>query len=415
MIGKSMTEIFPNDLAEKYRDSIRLAAETGLDVQRLDGLIRGDGSMGSFIVYRFPITESHPRLIGGIAIDVTEQRRVEKELAISEEKYRRIVDTMHEGIWVLDTSSKIKLVNEQLADMLGYDVDELVGRPSGEFLVDDRSALVLKGKNPKDDNRPHAATLIRKDSTSVQILVSATPIYTDGGQYEGALAIFMDVTERMRTHEQLERLTAKLLSLQDEERRRIARELHDGTAQNLAAIGINLSTLKQLSTSNGRLGKILDQTRELTDTALQEIRTMSYLLHPPMLEEAGLVSALHWFIDGYTDRTGIAVKLNVSDGVGRLASEIETAIYRIVQEGLNNVYRHSGSPVAGISLERKGADVILMIRDEGRGMPNTPRVDSGVGIRGMKERLRLLGGKLDIVSGKGGTTFKSEIPLGGTK
>jgi len=410
MIGKSMFEVFPKNLAQQYYDSIKLASKTGFAVQNLDGLIRGDGTMGSFMAYRFPITDSQPGLIGGFAIDITDQRQAERQLLASEEKYRNIVDTMLEGIWILDAEHRITFVNSQLAEMLGYKLEELIGRPTSDFMVDPADSR--SRKRTRSGSRHFVATLERKDKTLLKALVSARPTFDETGKLNGSLAILMDATDRMRTHEQLEQLTARLLNLQDEERRRIARELHDGTAQNLAAINFNISTLRELSPSNGKVGKIIDEVQELTDTSLQEIRTLSYLLHPPMLEETGLAPALQWFIGGYSERTGIRVELDIHGRIGRLSSEIETALYRIIQEGLTNVYRHSGSTIAHVSLTRKKKDVFLTIRDEGRGMSDEAKVNHGVGISSMKERLRLLGGSLEIDSNGSGTAIKCTVPIG---
>jgi signal transduction histidine kinase len=233
------------------------------------------------------------------------------------------------------------------------------------------------------------------------------------------MALITDITERKKAEGQLQKLTAQMFNLQDEERRRLARELHDETAQNLAALNINLSAIrKMISPEDGAVLYLLEQSELMTKRSLREVRTLSYLLHPPMLDDGGLVSALQWFIDGFSARSGIAVDFIRSDEIGRLSAEIETALYRIVQEGLNNIHRHSGSPAARIELNKMSDKIILRISDEGRGLPDSgtgKTADefhlSGVGITGMRERLRLLSGHLKIDSDEKGTMLTAVVPL----
>ncbi|HEU0253850.1 MAG TPA: sensor histidine kinase, partial [Pyrinomonadaceae bacterium] len=225
--------------------------------------------------------------------------------------------------------------------------------------------------------------------------------------------------ERLQAENELSQLTARLFHLQDEERRRIARELHDGTAQNLFAISIDIDLMrKQSYAENSELKSLLDESALLCDQSLQEIRTLSYVLHPPLLDQVGLVSALKWYVEGFTKRTGINVNLVALDGVGRMRSEIETALFRIVQESLTNIRRHSRSETASIRLRRKPGEIFLEIQDHGQGMKIsddgglTGEIhDLGVGIPGMRQRLRQLGGRLDITTSSAGTTVTAVIPL----
>jgi signal transduction histidine kinase len=212
-------------------------------------------------------------------------------------------------------------------------------------------------------------------------------------------------------------LTERLFNLQDEERRRIARELHDGTAQNLFAISVNLARLEQLTDDNADAQQLIGECQALGDQSLQEIRTLSYLLHPPLLDQAGLVSALQWYVEGFTKRSGIYVDL-YAPPIGRLPAEIEMALFRVVQEALTNVRRHSASETANIRLERKPEEVVLVIKDRGQGLSVAKNTDDsdglisiGVGIPGMRQRLRQLGGKLEIASNHNGTTISATIPL----
>jgi signal transduction histidine kinase len=214
-------------------------------------------------------------------------------------------------------------------------------------------------------------------------------------------------------------LTGRLINLQDEERRRIARELHDGTAQNIAAIALNLDHLKNVSVNpSAQMMELLGDSRQLAAQSLTELRTLSYLLHPPLLDHAGLARAVQSFVRGFSERTGIHVNTVGVQEVGRLSPDIETALFRIVQESLTNVHRHSGSDTARIRLEKENAEVKLEISDRGHGMlegaGKTPFGDSaelGVGISGMRQRLSQLGGRLEIRSSDNGTTITVAVPV----
>jgi len=214
----------------------------------------------------------------------------------------------------------------------------------------------------------------------------------------------------------LRELSARLMQLQDDERRRIARELHDSVGQTLAALAMNLSLVKSDLERLTRVTNALTDSENLVRDMSTEVRTISHLLHPPLLDEAGLASALRWYLDGFAQRSKITVDLDLPEDFGRLPRELETAIFRIVQESLTNIHRHSESPVARIRLRQRKNEVLVQVEDKGRGIPlekqelmatsGTP----GVGIRGMRERLRQLGGSLEIESSSDGTLVTGKLP-----
>jgi signal transduction histidine kinase len=227
-----------------------------------------------------------------------------------------------------------------------------------------------------------------------------------------------DITEVKRAQEELARLSSRLIKVQDEERRAIARELHDTTAQNLLAITLNASRLREpLSNAGEPARRILAETLSLAEQCLQEVRTLSYLLHPPLLDDIGLASALRWFAKGFSDRSGIDVEVRaVEDHGAALPREIATTLFRVAQEAVSNVHRHSGSPWARIALHRVEHAIRLDVTDRGRGLPR--QLDSsadsqtvGVGISGMRVRLEQLGGKLEIRSDSSGTRVTATVPL----
>jgi len=200
------------------------------------------------------------------------------------------------------------------------------------------------------------------------------------------------------------------LTLEDDERRRLARELHDTTAQSLAALCMNLSVVREATdTLNPRARAALDESVTLAKESLHEIRTVSYLLHPPGLDELGLASALSGYIGGFIQRSGIRVEVDVPPDLGRLPQAVETTVFRLVQECLTNIHRHSGSSTARVRLVRKPSNLVLEVEDAGRGIRgNAP---SGVGIASMRERVQQLDGWLEIASNPGGTTVRATIPL----
>lgn len=215
----------------------------------------------------------------------------------------------------------------------------------------------------------------------------------------------------------LRELTARLMQLQDDERRRIARELHDSVGQTLAALSMNLTRVGADIERLGQTAKTIADSSVLVQEMNKEVRTISYLLHPPLLDEAGLVSALKWYIDGYSQRSGIEVELEVPEDFGRLPRELETGIFRTVQECLTNIHRHSGSSTARICLTRSGGELRLQVQDHGTGLAakTLEEVESagtpGVGIRGMRERMRQLGGILEINSNGSGMIVEARLPI----
>jgi len=214
----------------------------------------------------------------------------------------------------------------------------------------------------------------------------------------------------------LRALNNRLLRAQDDERRRLARELHDSAGQMLVALSMNLVPLEQsLAKQNPELDKLAVSSIGLVDELSKELRTMSHLLHPPLLDEAGLKSALRWYVEGFAERSGIQVDLQLDSNLPRLPQEVETTIFRIVQESLTNIHRHSGRKKASLRIDHDTKNTRVEIRDEGRGIAqfnsakNMP-TRAGVGIQGMQERVRQLQGKFEIKSGQTGTTVIVVLP-----
>lgn len=218
-------------------------------------------------------------------------------------------------------------------------------------------------------------------------------------------------------NQHLRMVSARLLHLQDEERRRIARELHDSIGQMLAALSMNLAGVRADIDRLTRSSSTVIDSENLVQQMSTEVRTISHLLHPPLLDEAGLPSALRWYCDGFSRRSKIDVDLDCPTDFGRLPRDVETAIFRLVQECLTNIHRHSGSATATIHLQHDGDEVVVSVEDNGEGIP-TEKLDemtlpgtAGVGLTGMRERVRQLGGTLAIESDNNGTKIATRIPV----
>lgn len=242
----------------------------------------------------------------------------------------------------------------------------------------------------------------------------------DNGSVLRLFGTVQDITDYRRAQEELQKLSGRLLQLQDEERSRIARELHDTTGQNLVVLATTLSLLRELMPKSDRkFRRRLSESKTLAEKCIQEIRTLSYVLHPPVLEHSGLQDAILDYVKGFTERSGIEVLLDCSPRLGRFARDVELTVFRLIQESLSNTQRHSGSKHARVSIDRN-SDLTLEISDAGReGSRNgageatlVSQFKPGVGILSMQERVKSIGGRLQVQSTNRGTTVRAVIPLG---
>lgn len=231
------------------------------------------------------------------------------------------------------------------------------------------------------------------------------------------LSIARDITDLKRAEIELQQLSSQLLTLKDDERRRIARELHDTTAQHLFAITINLENLKRMGGGISKAGlELLSECRDLCERSLQEVRTLSYLSHPAQLEGTGLIPALRWYVEGFRKRTGITVDLRVAPDLPKISSEMEVDLFRVVQEGLFNVFRHSGSRTATVFLDAGEDHVSLRVQDCGKGLVDEALRDAegplaGVGLTSIRERLRRWNGQVRIESSGDGALLNVQLPV----
>jgi PAS domain S-box-containing protein len=260
---------------------------------------------------------------------------------------------------------------------------------------------------------------IRKDGKIIDTSLTVSPVRDLSGRVIGASKVARDITDQKRAQEVLmeREISVRLLRLQDEERRRIARELHDGVGQLVVAIAMNASILESEKSALSPLAaKALDDNSKLIQQASKDVRTVSYLLHPPLLDEIGLASALQWYLDGFAERSKMVAKLEVTPEIKRLAPDHELCLFRVAQECLTNIHRHSGSSAVHLKLTQEMGVAKLTVADEGTGInPDIySKVQSGrgvgMGLRGMRERLRSLGGTLEIESSENGTSVVASLP-----
>jgi PAS domain S-box-containing protein len=249
--------------------------------------------------------------------------------------------------------------------------------------------------------------------------VTLTPLADKTGRLVQLAGVVRDITERKQAEDEVRQLSGHLLQSQDEERRRIGRELHDSTAQELVAVALNLDLVQQRSAGRDvTADNLVADSQGIIEQCLRELRTLAYQLHPPVLDEVGLAGAVQEYVAGFTQRSGIKVTLDASPALRRLPAETERALFRVVQESLGNVHRHSGSPTATIRIAREAGTVILEVTDQGCGLrvrDDGTVAKAGVGLAGMRERLRQLGGWFEIESSGRGTTVRAIVPEeGGT-
>src|SRR3984957_12945041 len=313
--------------------------------------------------------------------------------------YSTLVERMQQGAAMLDARGCVVYCNLSLAQLLGVPRENVIGQYLRDFLPpEDHFAcqkLLKENQTLPTEGEMHVRLADGR-------LIPANFSFTVLSRDKSATGVLItDLTAK----KQIMEFAARLQTMQDEERRRLARELHDSVGQTLAALSMNIGIAQAQSHKLDTLGaRAVSENAHLVDQVSREIRTISHLLHPPLLDVAGLASALRWYVDGFSERSHIKVDLETPKEFGRLSDEMEIAVFRIVQECLTNIHRHSGSTTAAIRLRQESDNLIVQVQDRGKGISREKQQEliesggGGVGFAGMRERLRRLGGTLEIQS-----------------
>ncbi len=416
---------------------------------------RKDGTLLALSLTISPVKDASGRTIGAskVARDITQQRHSERALA----ERARLLDLSNDAILVRDAADRITYWNESACTLYGFSRAEAMGRVSHELLqtVFPEPLERITEQLYRDNRWLGELTHRRKDGGKIVVSSRWALDRDERGTWKNILETNTDITqqkennqalreseERLRTlsssleiqvrdrtdelerrnaeilqqSEQLRELSNRLLKTQDDERRHIARELHDSAGQIIAALAMNLAGIDMQAKENAAVAEALADTQNLVQQLNQEIRTTSYLLHPPLLDENGLSQAIRWYMQGLTERSGLEIELDIASDFGRLPPDLELTIFRIVQESLTNIHRHSGSKTATIRLSRSPQNVFLEIQDQGKGISPEKLAAikaqrSGVGITGMRERVRHFRGEIDIQSNGTGATIMVIFPL----
>jgi PAS domain S-box-containing protein len=376
------------------------------------------------------------------------ERRLTTEAVEATAKFRALFDQSPIFSGVMSLDGTVIDANRLCLDVCGYHAEEVVGRLFWECgwwrFNKDAQRKIRAATAQAAQGTPYREELLYHwaDGSERVVDFALHPIRDDQGRVLFLHPTGTDITERKQTEEELRNaraelekrveertaelnkaneslrdLSARLLHLRDQEARRIARELHDSVGQLLAAISMNIGVVtRQIHKLDEAGARAVTENAQLVEQISAEIRTISHLLHPPLLDEIGLGSALHWYVEGFAERSKIKIQLEIPKDLGRLPTDMETAIFRIVQECLTNIHRHSGSKTATIRIIARDRRILVLAQDSGKGIPPEKLQVSaegrrGVGFRGMIERIRYLGGHMNIHSDDKGTILTVTLPL----
>jgi PAS domain S-box-containing protein len=364
------------------------------------------------------LRESEARLRLGVQQmqNEIERRSAEIEQKTAQAKEQAaLLDLANDAIFARTASDRVSYWNQGAERLYGWTKREALGRLTHELFQ--TRFLAPLSEMEKTDHWAGELLQVKRDGSEITVASRWTTLRDRNGKFAGWLEINTDITARRHAEDAARRLSGRILSLQDDERRRIARELHDSLGQYLVSLKVNLDLLSEAG-GEARENDIVCECLQTVEQCLSETRTISHLLHPPLLDEAGFTSAARWYVEGFAERSGFKVDLDIPPDLERLDRDVETTLFRILQEALTNVHRHSGGSVVRITLQSDAEQVQLQIADNGKGIPEErlrrmQEDDSatGVGLAGMRERVRELGGTFAISSAIPGTTITATIPV----
>ncbi|HEX6719199.1 MAG TPA: PAS domain S-box protein [Pyrinomonadaceae bacterium] len=364
--------------------------------------------------------EQSQRYVAELEERIAERKRAEDALRESEERYRELFENAKDAIYVHDLEGTYLKVNRAAEELSGYTREEIVGHHFSEFIAQDHLKCVherLDAKLGETDETTYEVEVIAKDGRRVPVEVSSRAIYQNG-KVVGVQGMARDITERKLAQDTLQMFSRQLIEAQEDERRRIARELHDQIGQILTAVKMNLHTVQRFRLGS-EAGSYVKDNIEAVDEALRLVRDLSIDLRPPVLDDLGLATALRWYVDRYTKRTGLDVEVEIElpDPNMRFSRELETACFRIAQEALTNVVRHAKARQVLLQLATDGDLLVLVVKDDGVGF-NTHKLRkrssrvATLGLVSMQERAHFAGGMIDINSAPSrGTEIRFSVPF----
>ena len=423
-IGQSIMLIIPSDRKDEERD-ILARIRSGERIDHFETVRRRkDGSLLDVSVTISPVRNSSGEVIGAskVARDITAQKRTEQALRESKQLYQAATDASPVMIWLAGTDSLCYYFNKGWLEFVGRTLEQEAGNGWVENVhAEDLERCLKIYLTNFEARRPFEMEYrLRHHSGQYRwIFDRGVPRYAPGGTFEGYVGGCLDIHDRKEAAEKIRIAdeSVRLLKVQEEERRHIAREFHDSAGQTLTVLGLSLAQMVQKAEKIApELAKDGKEVEEVVQQLHREIRTTSYLLHPPLLDEAGVKSALGWYVQGVGERSGIAIELNIAEDFGRLLPEMELAIFRVVQECLTNIHRHAESKTASIRVAREKGSIRIEVRDEGKGISPQRLAEiqtqgSGVGIGGIRERLRRFHGEMQIESNGLGTVVSATMPI----
>jgi PAS domain S-box-containing protein len=413
LIGKlNLTDVLTQKSRETFARTFPRFKETGFVRDLEFELVRKNGSVFPVMVSATAVRDHEGNYImsRSTVYDITEKKRAEEAVAAERQRLFDVLETMPAMICLLTPDHHVAFANRSFRQRFG----ESRGRHCYEYCFGRAEPCEFcQSFTALKTGQPHLWEATGPDGS---IIEAHDFPFTDVGGAPMILEMDVDITERKRAEKSLRQLSAQLLRAQDDERRRVARELHDSIGQELAALDLNLGWIKQsVGSLDSRTDGVLCESFEIVKRCAQEIRDFSYLLHPPLLDEYGLASALRWYAEGFARRTGMHLNLDVPEDLPRHPRDVETALFRVAQECLTNVHRHSGSPTATLRIFEEAGCLMLEVADQGQGVrvpvPSGTALRPGTGVAGMRERMRELGGNLEIESGSHGTAVRASLPM----
>jgi PAS domain S-box-containing protein len=349
-----------------------------------------------------------------------QQRTQELEKKTAEVVHQaKLLDSANDAIFVRSKENKIAYWNQGATRLYGWQEHEVLGQSLHDILQTEFPVPISDVLSSERDSWEGELCHRKRDGGRVIVASRWTTLRDAEGKISGWLEINTDITSRKRAEDAARRLGGRMLQLQDAERRKFARELHDGVGQYLASIKMFLDSAMRADVPPEQQRELLAESASIVEKCLSETRTVSHLLHPPLLDEAGLASAIQWYAEGFSERSGIRLDLALQPDLGRLPSDVEITLFRVLQEGLTNIHRHSRAAQASVEVVIRNGSVRMQISDSGCGIPQDllrewrgMRAPLGVGMAGMLERTRDMGGSFDVQSGSNGTTLTIVIPIG---